>query len=105
MKLGIELSKWGNVDCRQGAPEGWQIVRRNVWNTDGGLSDGDKELENWRYDFWTWIEREHIEHYRALIGFDKIEAKYFPTRHFSKPAHYRPIEVIIIPANIEIPKF
>ena len=87
--MKLKLSKFGNIDCIKSVPAGYQIIR--------GMNDSDSGQSEARAAFWAWIERKQIEHYDALVGFERVEAQGFATKHFSKPAHYRPIIETLIP--------
>ena len=93
----IQLTEngYGNIDCRGGVPAGWRIV----WDVaaDNDLSTDEQRTR--RAAFWTWVEREHIAHHCALVGFQHVDAQYFPRAHYGKPAHYRPVIQILIPAQ------
>jgi len=68
-----------------------------------GMFDSVSSGSGKRCAFWDWIEKNKIEYFRAIVGFQKVEAQYFPTAHFGKPAHFRPVEEVIIPIGITVP--
>ena len=95
----MELNRYGNVDCRQGPPQGWQIVE---------LPEGsDPDSVHTRGDFWDWIETARIEHYPALLGFNHKEAQAchkLAGASFTKSACYTPRLGTLIPSGCNPPQ-